>query len=146
VDIDRLIRRPSTHRALAQPDHLRGVRGDPLVVEDRLDQPALSLVHLAFTGQEVLADQALRDLHRRALHEVVVAGREDVPDEVGAIHDERGETRRRHRDHVTDGRRTFEHPDGVLAQQVQRGQTRQSDRGRRHGDTRAARAADTASA
>ena len=58
---------------------------DALVVEDRLDQAALSPMGLVLAGEEAVPEHTAGVLQRRALVEVVVAGREDVPDIVRVI-------------------------------------------------------------
>src|SRR6185436_9745319 len=69
------------------PDHVLRVGADALPVEGGLREPPLAGVELAFAGEEPFAEEELRPFQAAALAEVVLAGDEDVLDEVRMLHE-----------------------------------------------------------
>jgi hypothetical protein len=63
------------------------VGADALPVERGLREPPLARVELAFAREEPFAEEELRPFQAAALAEVVLAGDEDVLDEVRVLHE-----------------------------------------------------------
>ena len=104
---------PAVGGSLGFSHHGVTVGVDALVVEDRLDQAALSPMGLVLAGEEAVPEHTAGVLQRRALVEVVVAGREDVPDIVRVI-DEVDVGARHHRvGQITDRGGTFQQGDRI---------------------------------
>ncbi len=83
MDVQGLAHPPALGGPFGMGHHHVRVGLHPSVVEDGLDQPPPPTVDITLAGQQVLAKDALGGLHGRALHEVLVAGDEDVLDVVG---------------------------------------------------------------
>ena len=111
---------PTLGGPLGGPDHRRRVRGDPLVVEHRLDQPPLTQVGLVLAREERLAEQHLRGPDRRALMERAMVGDEHVLDEVGMVQQERGRTRDVDADHVAVRGQPLEERDRIVPERPER--------------------------
>ncbi len=95
-DVHDLAGPPFVRDAARALDHESGVVEHPVVVEHRLDRPALRPVQVALAGEQSLADQPLRLLKGRALHEGPVMSDEDVLDVVGMTEHEQAIASERH--------------------------------------------------
>ena len=115
VHVDGNAGREVVRRTIRLGDDRGGVAVDPLVMEDRLDQPALPPMVVALAREESVAEHASRVPERRALAEVAIAGAQDVPHEVGMVHEREPDAGHRDPHDVAGPRRPLDQPDRVAA-------------------------------
>ena len=115
MHVDGLAVSPPLSRSFGLLHHDLTVGLDPMVMEDRLDQPPLAPVNVSLAGEEVLPNDALGRLHGRPLHEGLMARNEHVTDVVGMVEQPRLEPRQAKPHHVTQRGDTLEQPDRISA-------------------------------
>ena len=94
----------------------RSEPADPLLVEQRLDQPTLSPVMLALAGQETLAQDPLLGLHRRSLRERTAVRGQHIPHQVGVVDHVKIQARNPDANHVAPFRGALQQPDRITTE------------------------------
>ena len=118
MDVDHRPWAQTIRGALGFPDHVPAVGGDPVVMEDRLDQVALAPVQFALGREETVAEHPFRVLKRGALAEVPVPRRQHVPDQGRLVHEPDRDARDRDAHDVSQSSRGLEQRDRVAPERV----------------------------